>query len=184
MNFIEILMISIGLAMDAFAVSICKGISCREVDKKKCIKVGVSFGGFQALMPIFGFYIGAGLRKFVFTIDHFIVFGILVVLGANMIYECFCGKKEKMSDEISYKSLVIPAIATSIDALSVGITFAFLHVNVWIASFIIGIVAFIFSSMGVYIGNTIGSKGEKKAQFLGGIILIFMGIKVLIEHFI
>lgn len=183
MNFIEILMISIGLAMDAFAVAICKGISCREVDKKKCMKVGLSFGGFQALMPILGFYIGAGLRRFVFTIDHFIVFCILVVLGANMIYECFCGKKEKMSDDISYKSLIMPAIATSIDALSVGITFAFLRVNVWIASVVIGVVAFVFSSIGVHIGNTLGNRWERKAQFLGGIILIFMGIKVLVDHF-
>lgn len=183
MNFIEILMISIGLAMDAFAVAICKGISCKKVDKKKCMQVGLVFGGFQALMPVIGFYIGAGLRRLVFAIDHFIVFGILVVLGANMIYECFCGKRESMSDEISFKTLIMPAIATSVDALSVGITFAFMRVHIWLAVLVIGIVAFIFSSIGVHIGNTLGNKGEKKAQLLGGLILIFMGIKVLVEHF-
>ncbi len=184
MNFIEILMISIGLAMDAFAVAICKGISCKEVTRKKCMQVGLAFGGFQAFMPLLGFYIGAGVRKLFFAIDHFIVFGILVVLGANMIYECFCGKSEKMDDRINFSSLIMPAIATSIDALSVGITFAFMRVNIWFASFVIGIVAFIFSSIGVHIGNTVGNRSEKKAQLLGGIILIFMGIKVLVEHFI
>lgn len=184
MNFIGILMISIGLAMDAFAVAICKGISCKEVDKRKCMLVGTFFGGFQAIMPLLGFYIGAGIRKIFFAIDHYIVFGVLVVIGANMIYECFCGKSEKMNGNINARSLIMPAIATSIDALSVGITFAFLHVNIWFAALIIGIVAFVFSSIGVYIGNNVGNRSEKKAQFLGGIILIFMGIKVLVEHFL
>ncbi len=183
MNFIEILIVSIGLAMDAFAVAVCKGINCKEIDRKKCSLVGIFFGGFQALMPLIGFYIGAGLRSLVIAIDHYIVFGILVVIGANMVYECFCEKIDNFNSEINAKSLFLPAIATSIDALSVGITFAFLKVNIWLSILVIGVVTFILSYVGVLIGNNFGNKSERKAKLIGGIILIVMGIKVLFEHF-
>lgn len=184
MSYLEILMISIGLAMDAFAVAVCKGINCKNVDRKKCFTVGLMFGLFQALMPFIGFYVGFGLSKLVFAIDHYIVFGFLVIIGVNMIYESFCGKEESFDDEINIKSLIIPAIATSIDAFSVGITFAFMKVNLWISILTIGVVAFILSTLGVRIGNNFGNKSEKKAKLFGGIILVVMGIKTLIKHFI
>ena len=184
MGYIEILMISIGLAMDAFAVAICKGISCKNIDKKKCLLVGLMFGLFQALMPMIGYFVGAGLRRLVSAIDHYIVFAFLLIIGVNMIYESFCGKGEYSNSDISIKSLIVPAIATSIDAFSIGIMFAFMKVNLLTAILTIGIVAFILSTIGVCIGNSFGKKFEKKAQLLGGIILVFMGIKTLIEHFL
>lgn len=184
MNYIEILFISIGLAMDAFAVAICKGISCKNVDIKKCLLVGLMFGVFQGAMPIIGYSVGAGLRRLFLAIDHYIVFSFLVIIGVSMIYDAICGKDEYSDNDITFKSLILPAIATSIDAFSIGIMFAFMKVSLILASFTIGIVAFILSALGVYVGNSFGKRFERKSKYLGGIILIFMGIKTLVEHFI
>ncbi len=184
MGYLEILMISVGLAMDAFAVAVCKGISCRNIDKKKCLLVGFMFGLFQSIMPLIGFFIGAGLRKFIFAIDHYIVFAFLVVIGVNMIYESFCGKEDYSVCDISVKFLIVPAIATSIDAFSIGIMFAFMKVKLCIAVLTIGVVAFILSTIGVCIGNSFGKRYEKRAKFFGGVILVIMGVKTLIEHFL
>lgn len=184
MGYIEILMISIGLAMDAFAVAVCKGINCKVVDKKKILLVGFMFGIFQAIMPLIGYSVGAGLRRLIFAIDHYIVFIFLVVIGVNMIYESVCGREEYSGSDINVKSLIVPAIATSIDAFSVGIMFAFMKINLMLSVLTIGLVAFVLSAIGVYIGNSFGKRFEKKAKFLGGLILIIMGIKTLIEHFL
>lgn len=184
MGYIGILIISISLAMDAFAVAVCKGINCKSIDKNKCLLVGVMFGLFQALMPLIGYSVGAGLRRFVFAIDHYIVFAFLVIIGVNMIYESICGNAEYSSSEISIKSLIVPAIATSIDAFSIGIMFAFMKVNLMLSVLTIGIVAFVLSALGVYIGSSFGKRFEKRAKFIGGFILIIMGIKTLIEHFL
>lgn len=184
MGYIGILMISVSLAMDAFAVAVCKGISCKEIDKKKCLLVGFMFGLFQAIMPTLGYYVGAGLRRFIFAIDHYIVFAFLVIIGVNMVYDSFCGKEDSLSEDISIKSLIVPAIATSIDAFSIGIMFAFMKVNLLASVLTIGIVAFLLSTVGVLIGSNFGKRFEKRAKFIGGIVLVIMGIKSLIEHFI
>lgn len=184
MGYIRILMISIGLAMDAFAVAVCKGISCKEVDKKKFLLVGFMFGIFQAVMPLIGYYVGSGLRKLIFAIDHYIVFIFLVVIGVNMIYESICGREEYSDSDINVKSLIVPAIATSIDAFSVGIMFAFTKINLLLSVLTIGLVAFVLSTVGVYIGSSFGKRFERKAKLFGGLILIILGIENLIEHFL
>lgn len=184
MNIIEILMIGVGLASDAVAIAICEGINTPQSRFKNGLLVGGCFGLFQAIMPLFGYGVGYKLRRLVLAIDHYIVFGLLVFIGANMIYEALCTKEKDKHKELSLKTLLIPALATSIDAFSVGITFAFLHVNlVWAVS-IIGIITFILSFIGYYIGSRLGRKSEAKMKILGGILLIFMGIKVLIQYFI
>lgn len=181
MGIIEILLIGVGLAMDAFAVSICKGLSMKSLSFKKSIIIGLYFGIFQAGMPLVGFLLGKGFEDFVVAIDHWIAFILLLFIGINMIKEVF-KDEECANDDISFKTMVVLAIATSIDALAVGITFAFLKVNILIATILIGIVTFIISIFGVVIGNKFGDKFEKKAKLLGGIILIGMGVKILIEH--
>lgn len=181
MNIIEILLIGIGLAMDAFAVSICKGLSMKKLDKKKTAIIGLYFGVFQGLMPVIGYFLGKGFENFVTSIDHWIAFILLVFIGGNMIKEAF-KEEEKVNDDVSFKTMIILAIATSIDALAIGITFAFLGVNIWLSVLAIGIITFAISAIGVIIGNKFGDKYEKKAQIFGGIILIIIGAKILIEH--
>lgn len=181
MGIIEIFLISIGLAMDAFAVSICKGLSMKKLNIRKMIIVGLYFGVFQAVMPLIGFFLGKGFESFVTSIDHWIAFILLLFIGANMIKEAF-GDYEEANDDTSFKVMVILAIATSIDALAVGITFAFLKVNIMLAVFLIGIITFGISALGVIIGNKFGNKFEKRAKLFGGAILILMGTKILIEH--
>ena len=163
MGIIEILLIGVGLAMDAFAVSICKGLSMKSLSFKKSIIIGLYFGIFQAGMPLVGFLLGKGFEDFVVAIDHWIAFILLLFIGINMIKEVF-KDEECANDDISFKTMVVLAIATSIDALAVGITFAFLKVNILIATILIGIVTFIISIFGVVIGNKFGDKFEKKAQ--------------------
>ena len=181
MGILEILLISIGLAMDAFAVSICKGLSIKDLKAKNIIIVGLYFGIFQAGMPLIGFLLGKGFESFVTQIDHWIAFGLLSIIGVNMILETL-KKEENINSDIGFKTMILLAIATSIDALAVGITFAFLEANIIGAIFTIGIVTFVISALGVMIGSKFGDKFEKKAQILGGIILIGMGIHILIEH--
>ncbi|MCI8620448.1 MAG: manganese efflux pump [Clostridia bacterium] len=181
MGILEILLISIGLAMDAFAVSICKGLSIKDLKAKNIIIIGLYFGIFQAGMPLIGFLLGKGFESFVTQIDHWIAFGLLSIIGVNMILETL-KKEENINSDIGFKTMILLAIATSIDALAVGITFAFLEANIIGAIFTIGIVTFVISALGVMIGSKFGDKFEKKAQILGGIILIGMGIHILIEH--
>ncbi len=182
MGIIEILLISISLAMDAFAVSICKGVSMKKMNWKKAIIIGLYFGGFQMLMPIIGYMLGKGFENVVASIDHWIAFILLAGIGANMIKEAFSDESDKVNDNIDVKTMILLAIATSIDALAVGITFAFLKVNLILAISLIGIVAFTLSVIGTKIGNRFGDKYGNKACLVGGVILILMGIKILIEH--
>ena len=182
MGALEILLISIGLAMDAFAVSICKGLSMKAMSWKKAIIVGLYFGAFQALMPVIGYFLGIGFENLVTKIDHWVAFILLVLIGMSMLKEAFSNNPEEHNDSIDFKTMVILAIATSIDALAVGITFAFLQVNILLATIMIGIVTFIICVLGVKIGNKFGDTYERKAETVGGLILIFMGIKILLEH--
>ena len=182
MGELEILLISIGLAMDAFAVSICKGLSMRTMNWKKTIIIGLYFGIFQALMPVIGYFLGATFESLVTKIDHWIAFVLLVFIGSNMLKETFGKNEEQHDDSVDFKTMLILAIATSIDALAVGITFAFLQVNIILAVTMIGIVTFVISVIGVKIGNKFGNKYERNAEFVGGLILIFMGVKILLEH--
>ncbi len=183
MGILEIIFIGLGLAMDAFAVSVCKGLSMKKLNWKKAIIIGLYFGIFQMLMPVIGYGLGTAFESFVTSIDHWIAFILLVLIGGNMIKEAFSKESsESCNDCVDFKTMLILAIATSIDALAVGITFAFLQTNIILAVAIIGIVTFILSLIGVKIGNTFGNKYEKKAEFVGGFILVLIGLKILLEH--
>lgn len=180
MSFFEILMIGVGLSMDAFAVSICKGLSVGKIKLKHMLSAGLWFGGFQALMPLIGYFLGTSFEKYVSAVDHWIAFVLLVLIGANMIKES--REEEKQNDSFSFKTMLMLAIATSIDALAIGITFAFLQVNIISSVTIIGITTFLFSVAGIKIGSIFGTKYKSKAEILGGLVLIGIGIKILIEH--
>lgn len=183
MGLIELIILSVGLAMDAFSVSICKGLAMKKMNWKHAIIIGIYFGGFQALMPAIGYFLGVGFENKITSIDHWLAFILLGIIGGKMIADSL-----KESEEISYnnsiglKTMTILAIATSIDALAVGITFAFLKTNLILAVSLIGMITFAISIVGVKIGNIFGDKYEKKAELAGGIILIFIGLKILLEH--
>jgi len=181
MGILEIIFISIGLAMDAFAVSICKGMSVRDVKLKHYLIVGGYFGGFQALMPLVGYLLGVNFQELIVSIDHWIAFILLGIIGANMIKESF-GDDENINSSFYFKEMLPLAVATSIDALAVGITFAFLKVNIMLAIALIGIITFVISAIGIKIGKAFGDKLKNKADLLGGIVLIIIGIKILLEH--
>lgn len=182
MGVLELFLLCIGLAMDAFAVSVCKGISMKKMNWKKAIIIGLYFGGFQALMPTIGYFLGAAFQSLITSIDHWIAFILLGIIGGGMIKESFGDDEENRNDDVSFKTMIVLAIATSIDALAIGITFAFLNVNLVLAISLIGIITFILSVFGTKIGNRFGNKYEKKAEFLGGVILVLLGIKILLEH--
>ena len=182
MGIIEIVLIGVGLAMDAFAVSVCKGLSMKKMEWKKAIIIALYFGGFQSLMPAIGYFLGVGFESYIESIDHWIAFILLTFIGINMIKESFHKNDKDADDKIDFKSMIILAIATSIDALAVGVTFAFLDVNIIFSIVIIGIITFIISCIGVKIGNVFGDKYESKAEKVGGIILILIGLKILLEH--
>ena len=182
MGLVELIILSVGLAMDAFAVSICKGLAMKKMKWKNAIIIGLYFGIFQAIMPLIGYLLGVRFQSAITSIDHWVAFVLLVGIGANMIREAMSKEKEEASDSIKVKDMLILAIATSIDALAIGITFAFLEVNITLAVRMIGIITFIISVIGVKIGNIFGDKYERKAELAGGIILIGLGIKILIEH--
>lgn len=183
MGIVEILLLGVSLAMDAFAVSICKGLSMKKINWKKGIIIGLYFGIFQALMPVIGYFLGSAFESFVISIDHWIAFILLLLIGGNMIKEALGEEEsENCNDNVDFKTMIVLAIATSIDALAVGITFAFLNVNLLLAVSLIGIITFIISLTGVKLGNKFGSKYEKKAQIAGGVILIIIGLKILLEH--
>ena len=182
MGLVELIILSVGLAMDAFAVSICKGLAMKKMKWKNAIIIGLYFGIFQAIMPLIGYLLGVSFQSAITSIDHWVAFVLLVGIGANMIRETMSKEKDEANDSIKVKDMLILAIATSIDALAIGITFAFLEVNITLAVSLIGIITFIISVIGVKIGNIFGDKYEKKAELAGGIILIGLGIKILIEH--
>lgn len=182
MSIIEIALIGVGLAMDAFAVSICKGLAMRSMSYKKAIIIAAFFGFFQAMMPALGYVLGTTFASKIAAIDHWIAFILLVLIGANMIKEAISSDNEQQDDSIRLGDLIMLSIATSIDALAVGITFAFFEVSLLLSISIIGIITFIICVFGVKVGNVFGEKYKSKAEMAGGLILIFMGAKILIEH--
>ena len=182
MSILEISLIGIGLAMDAFAVAICKGLSMKKLYLKNIIIIALYFGIFQMLMAIIGYFLGATFQNFVTNIDHWIAFILLACIGVNMIKEACDKEKENHNDKVDFKTMSILAVATSIDALAVGITFAFLETNIIKAVLIIGIITFFISLIGVKIGNKFGDKFQNKAEIFGGIVLILIGLKILLEH--
>ena len=185
--FIELLLMGVGLAMDAFAVSVCKGLGMKKLNKKQAVVIGLYFGGFQALMPLVGWTLGIQFQKYITSIDHWIAFILLGFIGGKMILEAVKEWNEEDIVEVKdqpldHRNMFVLAVATSIDALAVGVTFAFLHVNiVWAVTFI-GCTTFILSAIGVKVGNVFGMKYKSKAEFVGGLILVLMGIKILLEH--
>jgi len=182
MGFIDLLLIAVALSMDAFAVSICKGLSVTKLKPRHSLIAGAYFGGFQALMPVIGFLLGFKFEKFIVSVDHWIAFVLLGVIGANMIKEALSKDEEETDADFSPRAMLPMAVATSIDALAVGITFAFLSVDIVTAACLIGVTTFILSAMGVVVGNVFGSKYKSKAELLGGVVLILIGLKILLEH--
>ena len=184
MGFIELILVSVGLGMDAFAVAICKGLSMTKMNWKKASIIALYFGAFQAFMPIIGYFLGNRFEVIVTSIDHWIAFVLLAIIGGNMIKESFeTEKSENCNDDVTFKTMITLAIATSIDALAVGITFAFLKVNFVLAVSLIGIITFALSIIGVKIGNKFGDKYEQKAELLGRMYFSFVGNKNLIRTF-
>ena len=179
--FIELLLMGVGLAMDAFAVSVCKGLGMKKLNKKQALVIGLYFGGFQALMPLVGWILGIQFQKYITSIDHWIAFILLSLIGINMIRESG-GEAENLDACFTFKAMLPLAVATSIDALAVGVTFAFLKVQIIPAVSFIGITTVVISCAGVLIGNRFGAKYKSKAEIAGGIVLILMGVKILLEH--
>lgn len=183
MQLAELLLIAVGVSMDAFAVSICKGLSVQKVRPVQAGLTALWFGGFQALMPLAGYYLGVSFADFVSTIDHWIAFILLGIIGGNMIKESFQKEGDySVSPDFSAATMLALAVATSIDALAIGVSLAFLRVNIWPAILIIGFTTALFSAGGVYIGNVFGTRYKSKAEFAGGFILISIGLKILLEH--
>lgn len=184
MSLIELLLLAIGLSMDAFAVSVCKGLATKKVLFKHYLIAGAWFGGFQALMPAIGYFVGNTFYKYIEAVDHWIAFGLLVIIGGNMIKESLSCEAEETNDSFGVKTMFIMAVATSIDALAVGITFTCLQLTytyLIFAVLAIGIITFILSGIGVKMGNVFGAKYKSKAELTGGIILILLGLKILLE---
>ena len=182
MGLIELFLIAVGLSMDAFAVSVCKGLAMPKCTFKKAAIVGLWFGGFQALMPAIGYILGAQFQEAIASIDHWIAFVLLALIGGNMIHEALDNDEEEADASLDVKTMFLLAVATSIDALAIGITFAFLKVNIIPAVCFIGSVTFIISFAGVKIGNVFGARYKNKAEIVGGGILILLGLKILLEH--
>ena len=181
MSLWELFIIAVGLSMDAFAVSICKGLSVKSVRPAHALIVGVYFGGAQALMPLVGYFLGTQFEALITSIDHWIAFALLALIGASMIRESRSGA-ECLDASFGVKAMFPLAIATSIDALAVGITFAFLKVEIGVAVSLIGLTTFVLSAIGVKVGHVFGAKYKSKAELLGGVVLVLMGLKILLEH--
>ncbi len=183
MDLLGLFLIAVGLSMDAFAVSICKGLAMRRAEYSSMALVGLWFGGFQALMPVLGYMVGVQFKEAITAVDHWIAFGLLAVIGWNMLREAMSGDEEEGDDgSLAPKAMVLLALATSIDALAVGVSFAFLDVNITAAAGFIGAVTFVLSAAGVKVGSVFGAKYKSRAEMTGGAILILMGTKILLEH--
>ena len=187
MGFLELVLLAVGLSMDACAVSICKGLAMKKAGLREGAICGVWFGGFQALMPLIGFFLGTLFAEAIEAFAHWVAFVLLAIIGINMLKEAFekeeCGCEDCGCDDLSAKKMFVMAVATSIDALAVGISLAMAgDVNIFVAVVLIGVITFAMSAAGVKVGNVFGSRFEKKAQMAGGIILILLGLKILLEH--
>ncbi len=184
MGLIEVVMIAVGLSMDAFAVAVCKGLATKRFSYLSMLKVGVWFGAFQALMPLIGYFLGSRFEQYIVSVDHWVTFVLLGIIGFNMIRESCCCEEEA-NDDLSAWTLFLLAVATSVDALAVGISFAFLQgssVPVGTSVTLIGVITLVLSSIGFFVGNRFGAKYRSRAELVGGIILILMGLKILLEH--
>jgi putative Mn2+ efflux pump MntP len=182
MGLFEIIMIAVGLSMDAFAVAVCKGLATSRFTLKRALTVGAWFGGFQALMPALGFLLGTSFEDYIKSVDHWVAFVLLTIIGVNMIRESRSCDDEGC-DDMSFMTMLLLAVATSIDALAVGISFAFLGLDSIVMTFVlIGVITFVLSAAGFWVGNRFGSKYKSRAELLGGIILILIGLKILLEH--
>ena len=182
MRLIELFLIAVGLSMDAFAVSICKGLSVRKAEPRHSLIVGAYFGGFQALMPAIGYVLGRQFESLITSVDHWIAFVLLGIIGGNMIREALKGEQEELDDSFTFRTMLPLAIATSIDALAMGVTFAFLQVQIVPAVLFIGVITFVLSAIGLKVGNVFGAKYKSRAELFGGVVLVLMGIKILLEH--
>ena len=182
MSYIELFILAVGLSMDAFAVSICKGLSVNRLRPRHALIAGAYFGGFQALMPLIGWLLGRQFESLIKSVDHWVAFALLALIGANMIREAVKNEEENLNDSFSPRTMFPLAVATSIDALAVGVTFAFIDVAVVPAVSFIGVTTFLFSAAGLKIGRLFGAKYKSRAELAGGIVLICIGLKILIEH--
>ena len=183
MGFAELFLLAVGLSMDAFAVSVCKGLATKKLKLKHAVICGIWFGGFQGVMPFIGYVLGTSFASYITNIAPWIAFVLLSIIGANMIKESLCKDDEKASESLDFKTMFLMAVATSIDALAAGVTFSFTQVDIWQTIAIIGVTTFVFSVLGLKIGNLFGCRYKKNAEFVGGAILIIIGLKILIEHF-
>ena len=181
MSLWELFIIAVGLSMDAFAVSVCKGLSVRKLEWKHCLLAGLYFGGIQALMPLIGYFFGIQFQHMITSVDHWIAFVLLGLIGASMIKESR-EDEECLNDSFDIRTMLMLAVATSIDALAVGVTFAFLNVQILPAVCFIGLITFALSAAGIRIGHVFGAKYKSRAELAGGVILIIMGVKILSEH--
>ena len=182
MGFLELLVIAVGVSMDAFAVSVCKGLSVRTLRSRYVFSVAMWFGGFQALMPLIGYFLGVSFADYVTEFDHWISFVLLGIIGGKMIKESLGDDSVEVNPDFSFKTMLALAVATSIDALAVGVSFAFLKVDIWLAVLLIGVTTAAFSGVGILIGNRFGALYKSKAEFAGGVILVLIGVKILIQH--
>ena len=195
MSLFELFLVAVGLSMDAFAVAICKGLGMKKLDMRQALVIGLFFGGFQALMPTIGWFLGAQFASLVTPIDHWIAFILLAAIGGKMLFDAIKDDDESETGEVKdgegakgsaprldLRELTMLAIATSIDALAVGITFAFLDVDIVLAASFIGVVTFVLSVIGVAVGNQFGSRWEKPSTIVGGVVLILIGVRILLEH--
>ena len=181
MDFAELLLIAVGLSMDAFAVSVCKGLATRQVRPRHAVLAGLYFGGFQFLMPVIGYLLGVRFEALIVSIDHWIAFVLLAAIGVGMIREA-TKKADELNDDYGFKTMLLLAVATSIDALAVGVTFAFLQVRLLPSAGLIGVTTFLLSAAGIYVGAFFGARFKAAAELTGGVILILIGLKILLEH--
>ena len=182
MGIVEVLLIAIGVSMDAFAVSVAKGISARQMKMRYALQAGLWFGGFQALMPCIGYFLGLGFATFIGQWDHWVAWLLLTFIGANMVKESFSKDDDEVSGGWGFWHMLTLAVATSIDALAVGVSFAFLEMSVWMPVIVIGLTTMMFSVAGVLLGKKVGERFKSKAELVGGLVLIAIGVKILWEH--
>ncbi len=187
MSLWELIILAVGLAMDAFAVAMCKGLALKRASVGQMSTVGAWFGGFQAFMPVIGYFLGISFYSYIEKFDHWIAFALLFIIGANMLRECFFGGEEECDGEcgcsdLSFRNMLVMSIATSIDALAVGISLAMAGANILVAAILIGAITFSLSAAGVKIGSVFGARFKKKAEIFGGVVLILIGFKILLEH--
>lgn len=187
MGFVELLLVGVGLSMDAFAVSVCKGLCMKRLNMRQALVIALFFGGFQALMPLIGWALGTQFEQLITPVDHWIAFGLLLIIGAKMLWDSFHGDDDEqlscaVDGRLDLRELTMMAVATSIDALAVGITFAFLRVDIVASVVVIGVTTFALSLVGVAVGHRFGARYEKTATIAGGVVLILIGLKILLEH--